>query len=72
MLIFIYFVKGLRWAGLDSEEIAKRKGQIFLFDFKNPNNTPTALSIIGSNFDHNNFNPHGISLWQDPKTGKPV
>ena len=49
-------------------EAAKRKGQIFLFDFNNPNDKPRSLPITGDNFNYKDFNPHGISLWQDSQT----
>ena len=55
--------------GLNEAEANKRKGQIFLFDFKNPNDKPRALSITGHEFTQKDFNPHGISLWQDLETG---
>ncbi|XP_038044971.1 serum paraoxonase/arylesterase 2-like isoform X3 [Patiria miniata] len=40
------------------------KGRIYLFDFKQPNANVTELPILGS-FDHSDFRPHGISVWEE-------
>ncbi|XP_006813028.1 serum paraoxonase/lactonase 3-like [Saccoglossus kowalevskii] len=44
------------------------KGRIFLFDFNNPDENATEISLVG-NFGRDSFYPHGISLYEDPKTG---
>ncbi|XP_002731966.1 serum paraoxonase/arylesterase 1-like [Saccoglossus kowalevskii] len=45
------------------------KGRILLFDYSHPEKNTTELSIVG-NFSNNHFDPHGISLYQNPVTGE--
>ncbi|XP_070532146.1 serum paraoxonase/arylesterase 1-like [Ptychodera flava] len=45
------------------------EGKISLFDFNHPENNAVELPVKG-NFDRENFYPHGISLYEDPKTGE--
>lgn len=43
-------------------------GKIYLFDFNHPKKSPVELKIVGDE-KYKTMNPHGISLWTDPKTG---
>lgn len=45
-----------------------RRGRILYFDFADPEHKVAELKIEGD-IDLTNFSPHGLSLWQDPKTG---
>ncbi|XP_070532140.1 serum paraoxonase/arylesterase 1-like [Ptychodera flava] len=45
------------------------EGKISLFDFNHPENNAMELPLKG-HFDRENFHPHGISLYEDPKTGE--
>lgn len=46
----------------------KRKGKMLLFDFNNPQNNVVELKF-NEEFDAASFNPHGMSLWEDEKSG---
>jgi arylesterase/paraoxonase len=47
--------------------VPPRDGNIYLFDFKQPHNNVKNLYIPSTpNFNRSTFNPHGISIWQDP------
>lgn len=54
---------------MNNDDLLKRKGAIFLFDFKKPTEKVQELKIQGEKFDKETFNPHGISVWQNPTTG---
>ncbi|XP_076098861.1 serum paraoxonase/arylesterase 1-like isoform X8 [Mytilus galloprovincialis] len=41
------------------------KGRIYLFDFNQPDKGIEELKIVGDQFNHSDFGPHGISLWKD-------
>lgn len=43
-------------------------GQMYLFDFNHPKMAPQVLKIVADD-KYKTINPHGISLWTDPKTG---
>lgn len=45
-----------------------RRGRILYFDFADPEHKVGELKIEG-NINLTNFRPHGLSVWQDPKTG---
>lgn len=42
----------------------RRRGSVFLFDFKKPNEGAHELDIIGD-FDRSTFTPLGLSIWTD-------
>ncbi|XP_052816024.1 serum paraoxonase/arylesterase 2-like isoform X1 [Mya arenaria] len=46
-----------------------RKGKVLLFDFNKPESGVTELAM-DPQFDGENFHPHGISVLQDPDSGK--
>ena len=39
-------------------------GNIFLFDFNNPDNNVTRLSVISETMNLSDFEPHGLSIWE--------
>ncbi|XP_070532154.1 serum paraoxonase/arylesterase 1-like [Ptychodera flava] len=45
------------------------KGKIFLFDFNHPEKNLVEVPLKGS-IDAASFYPHGLSLYEDPKTGE--
>ncbi|XP_077977178.1 serum paraoxonase/lactonase 3-like [Glandiceps talaboti] len=45
------------------------KGRIFIFDFNHPKKNVVEVTLNGD-FDRSNFYPHGISLYEDPKSGE--
>ncbi|XP_070532153.1 serum paraoxonase/arylesterase 1-like [Ptychodera flava] len=47
------------------------KGRIFLFDFNQPEKNVIEMPLQGS-FDRGNFYPHGLSLYEDQKTGENI
>ena len=50
--------------------IPPRDGNILLFDFNKPENNLHRLHLSSSSsFDPDQFNPHGLSYWQDPNSG---
>lgn len=57
--------KGLKFPGLPETE---EKGKIFTMDLNEPTTKPTELRM-SRNFDLDSFNPHGISVFPDEKTG---
>ena len=47
--------------------VPPRDGNFYLFDFKHPDNDVKKLHLPSTpNFNRSTFNPHGISIWQDP------
>jgi len=48
-------------------ELDKRESKILSFDFNKPDQDPVELKL--KNFNCTGFNPHGISVYQDPSTG---
>ncbi|XP_055959222.1 serum paraoxonase/arylesterase 2-like [Patella vulgata] len=58
-----------KWAYIKKYNII---GRMYLFDFNKNKAEVEQLEVIGSNggFDVSRFLPHGISGWQDAKTGK--
>jgi arylesterase/paraoxonase len=61
-------LQGLREIGFGSH-LPPRNGNILLFDFNKPDNNPHKLHLSSSsNFDPKQFNPHGLSYWQDPNS----
>ena len=44
-------------------------GAIYLYDLSNTKKKPIQLSIVGD-FDLLDFTPHGISVYDNPKTGE--
>ncbi|XP_046584014.1 serum paraoxonase/arylesterase 1-like [Haliotis rubra] len=46
-------------------------GRIYLFDMNNPKKEVQEMSLTSTKeFDKERFQPHGISAWEDKKTGK--
>ena len=43
-------------------------GKIYLFDFNKPNDATKELNIVAE-AKYKKLNPHGISYWNDTKTG---
>ena len=66
----IYF-QGLRLADphRQTDQHKHKVGRIYKFDFKKPNQKPMPLEIKGK-LDLQDFNPHGLSAWEDKTTGK--
>lgn len=65
-------IQGLREvrSGAVVSHIPPRDGNILLFDFNKPEDDVKKLNILSSStFDPQQFNPHGISYWQDPDSG---
>ncbi|XP_077996149.1 serum paraoxonase/lactonase 3-like [Glandiceps talaboti] len=52
-----------------SRGIPNIRGRIFLFDFNHPEKNSVELPLNGD-FDRDNFYPHGISVYENPKTGE--
>ena len=48
-------------------ELDKRESKMLTFDFNKPDQDPVELKL--KNFNRTGFNPHGISVYQDPSTG---
>lgn len=47
------------------------KGRIYLFDFNKSESGVKELRIASTaTFNADNFYPHGISVWEDKKSGK--
>ncbi|XP_077986246.1 serum paraoxonase/arylesterase 1-like [Glandiceps talaboti] len=46
----------------------KREGGIYIFDYNYPEKSVQELPLLGG-FDTTTFYPHGISLYEDPKSG---
>lgn len=69
LIAIIKRLQGLRLSGLEESEAQKRKGWINMYDMKTATGRARPLSIDSELFDHTNFNPHGLSAWQDPQTG---
>ncbi|XP_067685764.1 serum paraoxonase/arylesterase 1-like [Haliotis asinina] len=47
------------------------RGRIYLFDMNNPKKEVQEMSLTSTKeFDKDRFQPHGISVWEDKKTGK--
>ena len=44
-------------------------GKMFLFDFTNPEQNLTELKFRGNIFDSKTFSPHGLSVYEDKKSG---
>ena len=40
-------------------------GNIYLFDYKNPSANVTKVEIISTSIDLKEFEPHGLSVWED-------
>ena len=50
--------------------VLSNKGQLFLFDFNHPEKDITKLKFSGKDFKIDTFNPHGVSVYEDKKSGK--
>ena len=46
------------------------KGNVYLFDFNNPDANVSRLEIISKTLDFDKFDPHGLSLWENDETQK--
>ena len=59
----------MRFPPPGSEHTRNRKGRILKFDFNNPDAGVEEVKIVNADemFD---LNPHGISIWEDKKTGE--
>ncbi|XP_072019995.1 serum paraoxonase/arylesterase 2-like [Amphiura filiformis] len=51
------------------EKILAHRGTLFLFDFNHPENSAIELKFTGKAFDLSRFSPHGISAYEDHKSG---
>ena len=51
------------------DRIKTHQGNIFLFDFNHPDKDLVKLTFTGTNFDSSTFSPHGISSYEDDKSG---
>ena len=47
-----------------------RKGSVKLFDFTHPEGAEILSLEATTGFDPDTFQPHGISSWTDPKSGR--
>lgn len=70
---FMFYLQGFR--NVKPEDVVNnvppRDGNIFLFDFNNPDNDLKKLSLSSPHeFNRSAFNPHGISSWQDPNSNR--
>ena len=62
-------LKGLkRYDDLHWPKFTDRRGRVFIYNFTKPGSEPTELLITGD-IDLKRFNPHGLSVWQDPTSG---
>ncbi|CAH1790344.1 unnamed protein product [Owenia fusiformis] len=50
--------------------VAEANGNLYLFDFNVPDANVEKLKIKGDIFNKKTFNPHGLSLFEDPKSGE--
>ena len=46
------------------------KGGIYIFDFRSPDSNSSRLEIVSETANFDKFNPHGLSLWEDPESHK--
>ena len=57
--------------GLDIDpKVLSNKGQLLLFDFNHPEKDVIKLKFSGKDFTIDTFNPHGVSVYEDKKSGK--
>lgn len=61
--LFLYFLKA------DITDIPHIYRGIYKFDFNNPDQNLTKLTVIGGTLQKEDFVPHGISLWTDADSG---
>ena len=59
------------YIGANNEFYHTVNGQIFLFDFNNPDQDPELLSIEADPAYKLKW-PHGLNIWTDDKTGKSI
>ena len=43
-----------------------RRGAFYLFDFNDPEAGATEIKVLDGDVE----NPHGLGIWEDPKSGK--
>ena len=55
---------------MNEEEVWSIQGRIFTFDFKQPDMNVKEVNIISESLNKTLLNPIGISVWEDPATGK--
>ena len=51
-------------------KVSSNKGQLFLFDFNHPEKDITKLKVSGKDLKIDTFKPHGLSVYEDKKSGK--
>ena len=65
----LYDLQGLRVPPPGNDKIKHRRGRILKFDFHNPDAGVEDVKIVNAD-EMLDLNPHGISLWEDKKTGQ--
>ena len=62
-------LQGLRAPPPGNDYVKNRKGRIYKFDFNKPDSGVEEVKIVNAD-EMLDLNPHGISLWEDKKTGE--